>query len=73
MFNVLVNFRLKMKDAEIGREIIDYFQLDWQEDLTPNQLASRFNDWLTDESFFEDRIPDLRRARFCQLHINPLK
>lgn len=71
--NMLVNFCLKMKDAEIGRERIDYFEVGWQEDLTPRQLALRFDNWLTDECFFEERMPDLKRAAWCQLHINPLK
>lgn len=66
-----VQFSLKIKDALIGGVAIDYFELEWKEDLTPRQLATRFNCWLNDNSFIRDRFPDLQDAAFCQLLINP--
>jgi len=67
-----VQFSLKMKDARIRNEYVDYFELQWSEDLTPRQLASRFHVWLSDNSFISNRIPDLQDAAYCQLFINPL-
>ncbi len=66
-----VQFSLKMKEAKIRGEMIDYFELEWKEDLTPRQLAARFHIWLSDNSFIEKRLPDLQEAAFCQLFINP--
>jgi len=68
-----VQFSLKMKDALIREVEIDYFELEWKEDLTPRQLAARFNSWLSDNSFIKNRFPDLQDATFCQLLINPLQ
>jgi len=66
-----VQFSLKMKDARIGNEYVDYFELEWKEDLTPKQLAVRFHSWLSDDNFISSRLPDLQDAAYCQLFINP--
>lgn len=68
-----VKFSLKMMDATVGDRVIDYFELEWKEDLTPRQLAVRFNSWLSDQSFLTTRLPDLQDAAYCQLFINPLQ
>ena len=69
--DMTVKFCLKMRHARIGETAVDYFELGWQEDLTPCQLASRFHIWLNDKTFLEERLPDLKEAAFCQLFINP--
>lgn len=68
---MLVKFKLTMKDAIIGKKNVQFLELNWQEDLTCNQLASRFNTWLKDETFIERRLPDLKEAAYCQLSIDP--
>jgi len=62
-----------MKDARIGDNIVDFFELEWHEQLTPRQLAARFHVWLNDQYFVERQLPDLREATYCQLSIDPLK
>ena len=71
--NMQVLFSLKMKDAIISNEFVDYLELEWKEDLTPRQLASRFHTWLSDNTFISRRLPDLQDAAYCQLFINPLQ
>jgi hypothetical protein len=66
-----VQFSLKMKDAMIGNNLVDYFELQLKEDLTPRQLAIRFHSWLSDNTFIANRLPDLQDASYCQLFINP--
>lgn len=66
-----VRFSLKMKDARIGEETIEYLQLDWHEQLTPKQLAARFHVWLNDHEFVGRQLPDLKDATYCQLSIDP--
>jgi hypothetical protein len=70
---MIVQFSLKMKDAWIGDDLVDYLELEWHENLSPRQLASRFHVWLNDQTFIERQMPDLREAAFCQLLINPLQ
>jgi len=69
---IKVRFSLKMKDALIGNDIIEFLELEWHEQLTPRQLASRFHSWLNDQYFIERQMPDLREASYCQLSIDPL-
>ena len=73
LLKMIVQFSLKMKDAWIGDNLVDYLELEWHEDLTPRQLAARFHVWLNDQTFIERQIPDLREAAYCQLFINPLQ
>jgi hypothetical protein len=68
-----VDFCLTIKDAQISNKLIEHFELTWREDLTPIQLAGRFNQWLYDEDFLENSIPDLDRVGYCMLSINPLQ
>ncbi len=68
-----VQFSLKMKEAWIGDNLVDYLELEWHENLTPVQLAARFHVWLNDQTFIERQMPDLRKATYCQLFINPLQ
>ena len=67
-----VQFCLKMKDALIENKSIDYLELEWQEDLTPTDLADCFNQWIGDQTFIQRQLPDLIQAEYCQLFINPL-
>jgi len=67
-----VDFCLTIKNAIIADRQIDYFQLSWCEDLTPLQLAGRFNRWLYDDDFLSRTLPDLHHAGVCTLSINPL-
>ncbi len=67
-----VRFCLKMKNAHIGEDIIDFLELEWHEELTPRQLAARFHVWLNDQDFVERQLPDLKEAAYCQLSINPV-
>jgi hypothetical protein len=60
-----------MRDALIGDAVVDYLELGWQEELTPRQLAARFQAWLNDSTFIERKLPDLKEAAFCQLFISP--
>jgi hypothetical protein len=69
--NMKVKFCLKMKKALVGTISVDYLEINWQEDLNQEQLAGRFNTWLYDESFIEQRLPDLKEAAYCQLMIDP--
>jgi hypothetical protein len=62
-----------MKDALIGNEVVDFLELQWHESLSPRQLASRFNVWLSDQTFMRRQMPDLQDATFCQLFIDPLQ
>jgi hypothetical protein len=66
-----VNFCLTMKNAVISDKQVDYFQLVWSEDLTPVQLAGRFNKWLYDDEFIHKSIPDIDHIGYCMLSINP--
>jgi hypothetical protein len=66
-----VQFCLKLKNALIGTISVDYFEIKWNEELTKNQLAGRFQAWLNDETFIQRKIPDLKAASFCQLLIDP--
>ena len=68
-----VRFSLKMKDALIGDDVVDFLELEWHEQLTPRQLAARFHVWLNDHDFVERQLPDLREATYCQLSIDPLE
>jgi hypothetical protein len=68
-----VRFKLTMRDAWIGNELVDFLELQWHESLSPRQLASRFNAWLSDQTFISRQMPDLRGASYCQLFIDPLK
>ncbi|MCP4580980.1 MAG: hypothetical protein GY839_05140 [candidate division Zixibacteria bacterium] len=67
-----VDFCLTIFDAIISGDSVDYFELKWSEDLSPVQLAGRFNRWIYDDEFIRDRLPDLSRAGRCLLSINPL-
>lgn len=69
--NMKVDFCLTIDNAVISGKIIDYLELRWQEDLSPGQLAGRFNRWLYDEEFIKDSLPDLHQAAHCLLSINP--
>jgi len=68
-----VRFSLKMKDAVIGENQVDFLELEWLEHLTPRQLATRFHVWLNDQEFVERQLPDIKDATYCQLSIDPLK
>ena len=63
---------MTLKNALISGNRIDYLELKWREDLSPVQLAGRFNRWLYDDDFVQDNLPDLNRAERCLLSINPL-
>jgi len=67
-----VDFCLTIIDAVISGDPIDYFELKWSEDLSPVQLAGRFNRWIYDDEFIRNRLPDLNQAGRCLLSINPL-
>ena len=67
-----VEFCLTIKDAVISGDRIEYLEFKWREDLSPVQLAGRFNRWLYDDDFVQDSLPDLNRAERCLLSINPL-
>jgi hypothetical protein len=66
-----VKFCLKMKNAVIGKKYVQYFEMNWQEDLNSQELAERFDVWLNDETFMKYKLPDLKEAGFCQLLIDP--
>ncbi len=66
-----VRFRLKLMDAHIGPDRVDFLELEWHEQLTPKQLAARFHVWLNDREFVERQLPDLKTATYCQLSIDP--
>jgi hypothetical protein len=68
-----VRFSLRMKDAIVDGDVVDFLELEWREQLTPRQLASRFHIWLNDQYFVERQLPDLQDAAYCQLSIDPLK
>jgi hypothetical protein len=70
--NMQVQFCLKMKDALIQSTSVDYLELEWQEELSPKDLADCFNQWIGDHTFIQRRLPDLQQAEYCQLFINPL-
>ncbi|OQX91726.1 MAG: hypothetical protein B6D58_06640 [candidate division Zixibacteria bacterium 4484_95] len=61
-----------MKNADISGVSVDYFELRWLEELSSVQLARRFNQWLYDDEFLSDRLPDLTNADHCLLCISPL-
>jgi hypothetical protein len=67
-----VDFCLTMKNAIISGQQVEYFQLDWHEDLSPVQLAGRFNQWLYDDDFIHKSIPGVNHIGYCMLSINPL-
>lgn len=67
-----VDFCLTLDNAIISGKAVDYLEVRWQEELTPGQLAGRFNRWLYDEEFIKDSLPDLDQARRCLLSISPL-
>lgn len=67
-----VDFSLIIDDAVISGKKFDYLELKWQEDLSPVQLAGRFNQWLYDDEFIKENLPDLSWANRCLLTINPL-
>jgi hypothetical protein len=67
-----VDFCLIIDNAVISGRKFDYLELKWQEELSPVQLAGRFNQWLYDDEFIQQNIPDLCRASRCLLSINPL-
>jgi hypothetical protein len=67
-----VDFRLTIKNAQILDNHVEHFELAWREDLTPVQLAGRFNRWLYDEEFIRDSIPEISQIGYCMLSINPL-
>jgi hypothetical protein len=48
---MLVDFNLTIKNAQILNTEVEHFELTWREDLTPVQLANRFNRWLYDDDF----------------------
>jgi hypothetical protein len=60
-----------MRDAVIGETPVEFLELAWEEDLNPRQLAERFQAWLSDCTFVERKLPDLKEATFCQLTIDP--
>ena len=70
---MLVEFSLKLKNGFLGGSEIQFLELEWNEELTKNELVDRFNAWLYDQDFIEKRLPSLATADFCQLSINPLK
>jgi len=70
--NMQVDFCLTIKDAVISGNYIDFLELKWREELSPVQLAGRFNRWLYDEEFINESMPDLNRAERCLLSITPL-
>jgi len=63
---------LTLKNAIVSDKFIDYLEFQWQEDLSPVQLAGRFNRWLYDDEFVRKSLPDLARAGQCLLFISPL-
>jgi hypothetical protein len=67
-----VEFSLTMKNAEISGAFVDYFELRWLEELSSAQLARRFNQWLYDDEFISERLPDLCNADHCLLSISTL-
>lgn len=67
-----VDFCLTIDKAVISGKSIDYLELRWQEDLSPGQLAGRFNRWLYDDEFIKDSLPDLNQAARCLLSISPM-
>jgi hypothetical protein len=71
ILNMTVKFCLKLKDAVIGQNSVDYFEVSWQEELDTQELADRFGAWLKDQNFIERKLPDLKNAAYCQLSIDP--
>ena len=69
---MIVDFKLTLKNAVVSDKFIDFLELQWQEDLSPVQLAGRFNKWLYDDEFVRENLPDLARAGQCLLFISPL-
>jgi len=67
-----VDFCLTIRDAQIFNNHVEHFELTWREELTPVQLAGRFNSWLYDDEFIHRSIPDLSRMGYCMLSITPL-
>lgn len=70
---MLVDFNLTIKNAQISNNEIEHFELTWREDLTPVELAGRFNQWLYDDDFIANSLPDLEQVGYCMLTINPLQ
>ncbi len=69
--NMQVKFCLKMRNAIIGTKYVQYLEIDWSEDLSRQELAERFDTWLNDEMFIRHKLPDLKKADYCQLLIDP--
>ena len=67
-----VDFRLTIKNAVIADQNVQHFELIWREDLTPIQLAGRFNQWLYDDDFVMRSLPEMDQAGYCLLSITPL-
>ncbi len=70
--NMTVDFSLILNNAVISGRNIEYLELKWQEELSPKQLAGRFDKWLYDDEFISESMPDLLSAGRCLLTINPL-
>jgi len=70
--NMKVDFRLTIKNGVISGKSVDFFELKWSEELSSIQLAGRFNQWLYDDEFIKDKLPDLNQASQCLLSINPM-
>ena len=70
--NMRVDFGLIIKNGVISGRRVEYFELKWQEELSPSQLATRFDRWLYDDEFLHEKLPDLASAGRCLLTINPL-
>ncbi len=67
-----VDFSLIIKDAVISGRFVEYFELRWYEEISPVQLAGRFNRWLYDDEFIQNSLPDLDQAGHCLFSINPM-
>jgi len=67
-----VDFSLTIKNAIISGKSVDFFELKWSEELSSVQLAGRFNQWLYDDEFIKDKLPDLNQASHCLLSITPI-
>lgn len=69
---VQVDFSLTVRDALISGRRVDYLQLRWREELTPVELAGRYNRWLYDDDFVGRQLPDIIGASQLLLSISPL-
>ena len=66
-----VYFSLTIKNGVISGKSIEFFEVKWCEELTSVQLAGRFNQWLYDDEFVKNKLPDLNHASQCLLSIDP--